>query len=207
MENGLNACARGYKRLKVHPTFIYSCHSFGRLYKLVLEHLNNQCVWEVISKTCVRVCPWYQNIRRLHKALGASPLELHMPSHVLISWSNTPARFWYITSKVPTADSISTLISSCVVIFNFRISLKLYEDSVFTSFQKLQDFVSNLRNNQLLPFFNETLSVFTAGRWTNGPAGSSPSFTNCSLHFHYLLLYYHKSFTVHLFIFSCVVDF
>ena len=33
-----NACARGYKRLKVHPTFIYSCHSFGRLHKLVLAH-------------------------------------------------------------------------------------------------------------------------------------------------------------------------
>ena len=38
MENGLNACARGYKRLKVHSTFIYSCHSFVRLYKLVLGH-------------------------------------------------------------------------------------------------------------------------------------------------------------------------
>ena len=41
MENGLNACARGYKRLKLHPTLIYSCHSFGRLYKLVLGHLSN----------------------------------------------------------------------------------------------------------------------------------------------------------------------
>ena len=87
-------------RLKIHPTLIYSCHSFGRLYKLVLGHLNNQRVWEVISKTCVRVWPWYQNIRRLLKALGASPLKLHMPSLALVSWWNTPARFWYITSTV-----------------------------------------------------------------------------------------------------------
>ena len=28
-------------RLKWHPTFIYNCHFFGRLYKLVLGHLNN----------------------------------------------------------------------------------------------------------------------------------------------------------------------
>ena len=33
------------------------------------------------------------------KALRASPLELHMPSHVLISWSNTPARFLHLTSS------------------------------------------------------------------------------------------------------------
>ena len=48
-------------RLKIHPTLIHSCHSFGRLCKLVLGQLNNQWVWEVISKTYVRVWPWYQN--------------------------------------------------------------------------------------------------------------------------------------------------
>ena len=31
MIKGLNACARGYKRLKLHPTLIYSCHFFGCL--------------------------------------------------------------------------------------------------------------------------------------------------------------------------------
>ena len=29
---------KGYKRLKLHHTLIYSCHSFGHLYKLVLRH-------------------------------------------------------------------------------------------------------------------------------------------------------------------------
>ena len=43
IENGLNACARGYKKLKLHPPLLYSCHSFGHLYKLVLGHLNNEC--------------------------------------------------------------------------------------------------------------------------------------------------------------------
>ena len=38
----------GYKRLKVHPTFIYSCHSFGRLYKLVIGHLNN---YEILANS------------------------------------------------------------------------------------------------------------------------------------------------------------
>ena len=38
----INAYARGYKRLKLHPTLIYSYHSYGRLYKLVLGHLNNE---------------------------------------------------------------------------------------------------------------------------------------------------------------------
>ena len=37
-----DACASGYKRLKAHPAFVYSCHSFGCLYKLVIGHLNNQ---------------------------------------------------------------------------------------------------------------------------------------------------------------------
>ena len=32
-ENGRKACASGYKRLKVHPAFVYSCHFFGRLHK------------------------------------------------------------------------------------------------------------------------------------------------------------------------------
>ena len=59
-------------RLKIHPTLIYSYHSFGRLYKLVLGHLNNQWVWEVISKTCVRVWPCiktfegFEKFSRLH---------------------------------------------------------------------------------------------------------------------------------------------
>ena len=40
MENGLNACARGHKRLKSQPILIYSCHSFGCLYKLT-NHIKN----------------------------------------------------------------------------------------------------------------------------------------------------------------------
>ena len=31
-----------YKGLELHPTLMYSCHSFGRLYKLVLGHVNNE---------------------------------------------------------------------------------------------------------------------------------------------------------------------
>ena len=51
IENGLNACARGYKRLKIQHTFIYSCHSFGRLYKLVLGHVvQNQISFASIVK-------------------------------------------------------------------------------------------------------------------------------------------------------------
>ena len=70
MENGLNACARGYKRLKVHPTFIYSCHSFWRLYKLVLGHAYEKS---------------YQNLALVF-AHDIKTFEGYtMPSHVLIS--------------------------------------------------------------------------------------------------------------------------
>ena len=90
MENGLNACARGYKRLKLHPTLIYSCHSFGRLYKLVLGHLNNE--YEKSYKKLAFV--FAHDIKTFEGYIKlSSPLELHMPSHVLISWSNTRARF------------------------------------------------------------------------------------------------------------------
>ena len=83
-------------------------------------------------KTCVCVCPWYQNIRRPYKARGASPLKLYMPSHVLISWPNTPARFWYITWKswkemhtsAPLPSPLTVTISKLKLIKYIYMSVK-----------------------------------------------------------------------------------
>ena len=80
MENGLNACTRGHKRLKVHPTFIYSCYSFGRLYKLVLGHAY-QKPYQKLTFVLAHDIKTFKG----YKEKRASPLELHMSSHVLIS--------------------------------------------------------------------------------------------------------------------------
>ena len=81
MENGLNACARGYKRLKVHLTYIYSCHSFGRLYTLVLGH-GYEKSYQKLAFVFAHDIKTFEGY-----------IKLSGPSHVLISWSNTPARF------------------------------------------------------------------------------------------------------------------